>query len=136
MLALERPVGGGGIDGAPPPPLLDAGLPPPLKLLVHDSAKPGRHAAGAAAVGAEREPELMGANQRAEFDLWVAHSTASYAAEHLKGADPPEPSPGPNPSSGPGPGPSPSPSPSPSPDPDPDPNRNPNPNPVPNDHWP
>jgi hypothetical protein len=85
MLALERPVGGGGIDGTPPPPLLDSGLPPPLKLLVHDSAKPGRHASAARA---EPAPELMGANQRTEFDLWVAHSTASYAAEHLKGDDP------------------------------------------------
>lgn len=79
MLALERAVGA----GAPPPPLLNTGLPPPLKLLVHDSAKPGRRAAATA--GAAQATNGAEAELEPEIDLWVAHSTAAYAAEHLLG---------------------------------------------------
>ena len=64
MLALERAY------DAPLPPILTSPQ-PPLKLLIHDSAKPGREAAGGT------------------HDLWVAHSTAEYAAQHLVGDDPP-----------------------------------------------
>lgn len=65
MLALERAY------DAPIPPIITSAR-PPLKMLVHDSAKPGRQAAAGVTA-----------------DLWVAHSTPEYAAQHLVGDDPP-----------------------------------------------
>lgn len=66
MLALQR-------SSPPPavPAVLRPPLPAPLALLVHDSAKPGRQVP-------------------AGVELWVAHSTAAYAAAHLRGDDPPD----------------------------------------------
>ena len=67
MLALEHPSPSA---GAALPALLSAqrhALPPPLELVVHESAKPGRAAGG--------------------VDLWVAHSTREYAAARLRDDD-------------------------------------------------
>ena len=69
MLALEH-----ANDAPHIAPVLTSTL-APLKLLVHDSAKPGR--------------QSMTAGGRRPLDLWVAHSTAEYAVAHLVGDDPP-----------------------------------------------
>lgn len=67
MLALERSY------DTPIRPILTAAH-APLKMLVHDSAKPGRHTTVAAG---------------STLDLWTAHSTPEYALAHLVGDDPP-----------------------------------------------
>lgn len=67
MLALEQAP-----DDESPAVIMGAQLDAPLRLLVHDSAKPMR-------ASAHDRP----------LDLWVAHSTAAYADMHLQGNDPP-----------------------------------------------
>ena len=69
MLALERdPTAAAPASAAV---LRPPALPAPLTLLVRDSSKPGRL-------------------PRDGVELWVAHTTAEYAAAHLRGDDPPD----------------------------------------------
>lgn len=63
------------LDGAHHAAPLITSVRSPLKMLVHDSAKPGRQ-------------QQLTESGRA-IDLWVAHSTPEYAAAHLAGDDPP-----------------------------------------------
>ena len=67
MLALERDP----TAAAPASAAVLRALPAPLTLLVRDSSKPGRL-------------------PRDGVELWVAHTTAEYAAAHLRGDDPPD----------------------------------------------
>lgn len=88
MLALEHPPSDNATTPSPPA-LLSAtrgdALAPPLALLAHDSAKPGR----APVVGAAMEAAAQGGREEAggALDLWVAHSTSEYAAAHLRADD-------------------------------------------------
>lgn len=68
MMAIERPAA----DSIAP---MLTSVRAPLKLMVRDSAKPGR----STAAGGLQPP----------LDLWVAHSSPEYAKAHLVGDDPP-----------------------------------------------